>query len=398
IDVAASYGDAELRIAPWLKRYHQHFFVATKTGERKAVGAKEELHRSLDRMGIDHVDLWHRMTMVYLTPLGGNINFDHTLVEFGQKFCNKLWNASRFVLMNLDDDFDLSQAQLSEISSTNLYDKWIISKLQHTIAEIRQGLDSFRFNDATRVLYDFVWGDFCDWYLELVKSRLYENADDQVRQTVQKVLVYILQQILKLLHPFMPFISEEIWQALHQFSDKKEFASIMYESYPRVEDSCKNEEVEADIRVLQDTISAVREIRGEMNIPPHRKITLLIRGKKKQLQILDGCRDDLIKLVQADSIEINPDIVKPDNSATAVVHDLEIFIPLKEIIDLTIEKERIRKEMNRLEGLLMGINKKLQNKQFLQKAPEMVVEKEKNKQKNFQEKFNKLQKNLNMIS
>ncbi len=339
-----------------------------------------------------------RMTMVYLTPLGGNINFDHTLVEFGQKFCNKLWNASRFVLMNLDDDFDLAQAKLLNISPANLYDKWIISKLQHTISEIRRGLDSFRFNDATRVLYDFVWGDFCDWYLELVKFRLYENADDQVRQTAQTVLVYILQQILKLLHPFMPFISEEIWQALYQFSKKNTFTSIMYESYPEVEDSWKNDGVEAEIKILQDAISAVREIRGEMNIPSHKKITLMIRGKKKHMQILDGCRDDMSKLVQADSLEINPDIVKPKYSATAVIHGLEIFVPLKGIIDLKLEKERILKEMNRLQGLLKGINKKLQNKQFLQKAPDMVVEREKDKQKNFQEKFNKLRKNLDIIS
>lgn len=339
-----------------------------------------------------------RMTMVYLTPLGGDINFDHTLVEFGQKFCNKLWNASRFVLMNLDNvTFD--SIKVSGIDNLHIYDKWIISRLQYAISEIRRGLDSFRFNDATRVLYEFVWGDFCDWYLELSKFRLYDDTNSAARQSAQKVLVYMLKQILKLLHPFMPFISEEIWQALLNFSEKSDsFKSIMYEPYPEVDDSLKNKDIENNIKVLQDTVSAVREIRGEMNIPPNKKVTLLINGEGDKLDILDTCKDVIAKLTQSDSIEIKHDIIKPDNAATAVIHDFEIFIPLQDVIDLKVEKERIVKEMKRLQGLLEGINKKLQNKQFMNKAPEHVVDKEKNKQKNFQEKFDKLQKNLKMIS
>jgi len=339
-----------------------------------------------------------RMTMVYLTPLGGDINFDHTLVEFGQKFCNKLWNASRFVLMNLDNvAFD--SIKMSDIDNLHTYDQWIISRLQYAISEIRTGLDSFRFNDATRVLYEFVWGDFCDWYLELTKFRLYDNNNSTARQTSQQVLVYILKQILKLLHPFMPFISEEIWQALLNFTEKSNtFKSIMYEPYPEVNDSLKNKDIENNMKVLQDTVSAVREIRGEMNIPPNKKVTLLINGKGDKLDILDTCKDDIAKFTQSDNIEIKHDIIKPDNAATAVIHDFEIFIPLKDVIDLDVEKERIKKEMNRLEQLLEGVNKKLQNKQFMDKAPEHVVDKEKNKQKNFQEKFDKLQKNLKMIS
>ncbi|MFO7890700.1 MAG: valine--tRNA ligase [bacterium] len=340
-----------------------------------------------------------RMTMVYLTPLGGDINFDHTLVEFGQKFCNKLWNACRFVLMNLNDDFKIDTAQLSDADDLIIYDKWILSRLQYSIAKIRKGLDSFRFNDATRVLYDFVWGDFCDWYLELTKFRLYKNENYKTRLTAQEVLVYVLQQILKLLHPFMPFISEEIWQAIREFSrEKKNFKSIMYESYPEVDNSLRNKDIESEITILQDTVSAVREIRGEMNIAPHKEINLLIRGKREHLHVLNSCKHDIAKLAQADYIKISPDIIKPDNSATAVIHDLEIFIPLKDIIDLKVERERIEKEMNRLQGLLQGITQKLQNEQFINKAPEKVVEKEKKKQINFQEKFDKLQENLKMIS
>lgn len=340
-----------------------------------------------------------RMTMVYLTPLGGDINFDHSLVEFGQKFCNKLWNACRFVLMNLDDDFSVKTAQLEDADDLMIYDKWILSRLQNTISEVRKGLKTFRFNDATRVLYDFVWGDFCDWYLELTKSRLYTKEKNNEHQDAQKVLVYVLQNILKLLHPFMPFISEEIWQALQKFSrEKKNLKSIMYEHYPRVNNSLKNADIEAAVTVLQDTVSAVREIRGEMNIAPHKKVNLLIRGKEEQVAILNDCKSDIAVLAKAEHIEIKPDIEKPDNSATAVIHDLEIFIPLKGIIDLAVERERIEKEMNRLKGLLQGINKKLQNEQFINKAPKQVVDKEKSKQKDFQKKFDKLQDNLRMIS
>jgi len=339
-----------------------------------------------------------RMTMVYLTPLGGDINFDHTLVEFGQKFCNKLWNASRFVFMNLDNG-KVESMKMSDIHNLHIYDKWILSRLQYAVSEVKTGLDFFRFNDATRVLYEFVWGDFCDWYLELTKFRLYDNNNPAIQQSARKVLVYTLKQVLKLLHPFMPFISEEIWQALKNYSpEDKHFQSIMYEPYPEVDNSLKNENIEFDIKVLKNTVSAVREIRGEMNIPPNKEVTLFIRGHGNTVEILKKCNNDIAKLTKADNIEIKQDIKKPDHAATAVVHDFEIFIPLKDVIDLDVEKERIKKEMNRLEKLLNGINKKLQNKQFMDKAPEHVVEKETNKQKNFQEKFNKLQKSLKMIS
>lgn len=338
-----------------------------------------------------------RLTMVYLTPLGGDIRFDHTLVEFGQKFCNKIWNASRFVLMNLGEV--QGGLDLHDVSSDllDLSDQWILSRLQRAAGRIRKSLETFRFNDATRNLHSFVWGEYCDWYLELIKPRLYDKENRGARQVAQMVVLYVLEQIVKLIHPFMPFITEEIWQALPQTDSSKGNSSIMRQSYPRVEERWLNDTAEKEMDIIQRTIGVVRNVRGEMNVPQDKKARVVIRGPEEKLRLLNTYRLYLERLASIDSFKFGTEIEKPKEAATGIVDDLEVFVPLGGLIDLKMERERIGKEIDRLKQLLEDLNLKLNNHEFVEKAPASVVEKERQKQVDFQEKLAKLRENIRMM-
>jgi len=339
-----------------------------------------------------------RLTMVYLTPLGGDIHFDHTLVEFGQKFCNKLWNASRFVLMNMDEGQDVLDIQRIESEALDLADRWILSRLQRAIQEVRKGVDAFRFNDATRSLHAFIWGEFCDWYLELIKPRLYDKENAQDRQVAQTVVITVLDNIMRLTHPFMPFITEEIWQALpkHPVEDEKP-VTIMRQPYPVSDDRWIDKKAEDVMVLLQQIIGAVRNIRGEMNVPQDKKARVLIRGSKKKLGLLRPYQGYFERLAGVESMEFGSDLKKPREAATVLVEDMEVFVPLVGLIDLDMERKRITKEMERLEKIVQGLRLKLANTEFVQKAPPDVVEKEQKKQADFQEKLNKLKSNLEAL-
>ncbi|HDQ44476.1 MAG TPA: valine--tRNA ligase, partial [bacterium] len=329
---------------------------------------------------------------VYLTPLGGDIHFDHTLVEMGQKFSNKLWNASRFVLMNLEDDQAFTDPSDLDSDTIDLADRWILSRLQATIRDVRKGFESFRFNDAARMLHGFVWGDFCDWYLELIKPRLYEKDHPQTRLAAQSVVLFVLDHILRLLHPIMPFISEEIWQALPKAAGSPD--TILLAAYPAVHDRWIDDGSESEMEFVQQAVGAIRNIRGEMNVPQDRKANVILRGPESRLTILRKNAGYLRRLADVENLIVDPDAVKPQDAATALAGDVEIFVPLAGLIDLGVERGRIQKEIDRIEGFLAGLEKKLGNEQFVSKAPAEVVEKERRKQADFAEKIQKLKENL----
>ena len=338
-----------------------------------------------------------RLTMVYLTPLGGDIHFGHTLVEFGQKFCNKLWNASRFVLMNFDED--RAPAELSTISKNdlNLADRWILSRLQRSATEVRRGIKTFRFNDATKSLHSFVWGEYCDWYLEMVKPRLYDEENKKARRAAQAVVSHVLDNILRLLHPFMPFITEEIWQALPTSFSSDGPVTIMNQAFPRTDKSWIDGEAEKEMALLQKVIGAVRNIRGEMNVPQNKKADLLVRGPKDKLSILKKYTRTMKRLAMVSSLKGDEKLTKPKEAATALVDNLELFVPLGGLIDVAVEKDRMRKEIGRLEGILKGLNIKLNNEDFVNRAPADVVEKERQKKADFTEKLKKLEDGLKAL-
>ncbi len=339
-----------------------------------------------------------RLTMVYLTPLGGDIHFDHTLVELGQKFCNKLWNASRLVHANLDENTDNLHFDQISAQQLELSDRWILSRLQDAIGDILHGLQHFRFNDSAKSLYSFVWGEFCDWYLELVKIRLYEKSDVQASEIAKSVVLFVLDQILKLAHPFIPFITEEIWQTLpFPRSSAESVQSIMNQTYPQVQKQWIDQAAEKEMHFIQKTISCIRNIRSEMNIPPDKKANVMINGPKEKLHSLKKVPVYFEKLAGVQSIELNKQVEKPNKTASGIVEDVEVFIPLEGLIDLNIERDRIDKEIKRMEKILSNLNLKLSNHQFLKKAPAHVVEKEQQKQTDFGEKLKKLKKNFTML-
>ncbi|MCK5146577.1 valine--tRNA ligase [bacterium] len=318
-----------------------------------------------------------RMTMVYLTPLGGDIHFDHTLVELGQKFTNKLWNASRFVLMNLEDAGELPSLESIEIEKLDITDQWILSRLQSVIAEVRQDMQAFRFNDSTKAMYHFIWGEFCDWYLELVKPRLFNTEQSDEKKMAQTVLYHVLENIMRLLHPLMPFITEEIWQTLTNCNSER---SIINAAYPKTNKKFINHAAETQFALLRDVIGAVRNIRGEMNIPKDKKADLLVNTDADSAQLLQKSQVFLKRLAAVENLEAGPGVEKPLQAATALVGKMEIYLPLGGLIDIDVEKERLAKEIKRMEGLLIGLDKKLSNDSFIDRAPKDVVQKEREKQ------------------
>ncbi|NQT26539.1 class I tRNA ligase family protein, partial [candidate division KSB1 bacterium] len=337
-----------------------------------------------------------RMTMIYLTPLGGDIHFDHTLVEMGQKFCNKLWNASRFVLMNLDDDQAFISPNDLNSNMLDLADRWILSRLQRTIESVRKGYGTFKLNESAHVLHGFIWGEFCDWYLELIKARLYDQENSESRKAAQSVVLFVLESIMRLLHPIMPFISEEIWQALPKLSNS-ELETIMMQSYPQVDAGWVDEESEKQMQFVQQVIGAIRNIRGEMNVPQDRKAKAILRGSEDKLKMVEPYQDFIRRLAMVESIEMGASVLKPKDAAVGMAGDLEIFLPLEGLIDLDVERDRIQKEITRIEGQLTGFEKKLGNEQFVGKAPKEVVDKERNKQADFTEKLQKLKENMALL-
>ncbi|MBN1780643.1 valine--tRNA ligase [bacterium] len=339
-----------------------------------------------------------RLTMVFTTPLGGDIHFDHTLVEMGQKFCNKLWNASRFVLMNCDENMNVPDIRTMPPENLNIADAWILSRLQKTVRDVRQGFQQFRFNDAARAAYGFVWGEFCDWYLELVKPRLYDREQAGNRSMAQAVVLHVLEQILKMLHPVMPFITEEIWQALPVGSNDPPVKTIMTQSFPAFDPAFLNESAEADMLLLQHVIGAVRNIRGEMNVPQDKKAGVVIRGPREKTELITRHAIFIERLANVDDLKTGSGLERPAESAAGVIQDLEIFVPLAGLIDIAVERERIQKEMTRMEGLLKGISGKLSNANFTDKAPADVVAREKQKETDTRDKIEKLKKNLEALS
>jgi len=339
-----------------------------------------------------------RLTMVYLTPLGGDVRFDHTLVEMGQKFANKLWNAARFILMNLDDEETLLPVAEIPAVEMELADRWILSRLHRALAEVERALQEFRLNDATRAVYDFIWGEYCDWYLELIKKRLYDEADPAARRVARSLATHVLESSVRMLHPFMPFITEEIWQHLPaEYQEVKPVRTIMLQSYPKADAALRDETAEQEMSVMQQVIGAVRNIRGEMNVPPAREADLIINSAAAApLELIERNGGYLHKLARVGRILYNQP--RPAAAASAVAQGIEILVPLAGLIDVDRERGRLEKEIARLEGQLFGLTQKLMNRDFIARAPKEVIEKEEKKRSDYSLTLEKLRASLQSIA
>ncbi len=331
-----------------------------------------------------------RFGVMLIAPKGQDILFSEDRLEVARNFMNKVWNASRFVLMN--KDFDLTEDHLNpeKWADLELADRWILHRLNVTIERVTKQLDGFSFDETARSLWDFIWNDFCDWYIEMIKLRLYDGTPEQ-KQAAMSVAIYVLRDIMKMLHPYAPFMSEEIWQQIKLSNED----DLIVTAWPVVSEAFKAPEEAKNTDFLKKVITAVRTVRSEMNVPPSQGINLV--GKvhtQNQLDILEQNATTIAKLIRADDITLGLDVEKPRFAASAMVEKMELFIPLEGIIDLDKEVERLEKEIATTEGLLKSVQGKLANKNFVDRAPEAIVNKEKDKLDHYGESLEKLKAHL----
>jgi valyl-tRNA synthetase len=338
-----------------------------------------------------------RFTVLFLAPIGQDVLYDNDKVEIGRNFANKIWNAGRFLMMNRDQ-LAAEPDALTIVSGADpsvLADRWIISRFNSTARDVTAAMDNLRVNDAVKLLYEFLWKDFCDWYVEFVKQRIQETSDEQLKRSVLNRALKIYEETLKLLHPFMPYITEEIFQHLALRGDDE---TIMRANMPVHDNAVIDPAVETSMAFFQDVVSAVRQIRSEMNIPPSKGIDLVVSCNDYDLlSILEDQRPTLTKFLKLDTLTLGMALQKPGYSASAVVKGQEVFVPLKGLIDVEVERERLQREIDRLTGQLKAVHAKLTNESFVGKAPADVIEKERSKEQNFEQTIRKLQTNLEQL-
>ncbi len=316
--------------------------------------------------------------------------------EAGRNFCNKLWNAARYVMMNLEGE--VAPVTGSGAGVGVLADRWILSRLAQTIRTIDETQEGFRFSEVTRALHDFLWHDYCDWYIELAKPRLLSGSTTE-RSLVQGVLVHVLEQALRLMHPIMPFLTEEIWQSLPFAASVQRPDCLMIASWPLVDEEAIDAEAEADMVFLQDVISAARTVRSELNVPQGKKVQLVLSaGSEPSANRLTAHRHYLQALVGAESVDIGVGVPQPPSSGSAIVGEIELYIPLAGLIDPDIEAKRLTKEIDKLQWLITNLDKKLANEGFLKKAPPAVVEKERQRQQEYGVSLQKLTSSLDRLA
>ena len=352
----------------------------------KSLGNSPDALELFDKYGVDAV----RVSILMMAPQGLDIHFKEERLEQGRNFMNKLWNCSRFILMNIDDEFneDLNNIDIAKLDAT---DQWILSKLNTIINEVEKSLSSYKMNDAIKQIYNFVWGDYCDWYIEFSKTRIYGQSDDD-RNTVRAVAIYVLKDILKLLHPFAPYITEEIWS----FFNDKEFLALS--STPKVIKDYNFKSSQNNIELLKDVITSIRNIKSDLSISPKKEISIFCRGEKDKTNIIMNNKHHLLQLVNIKKIECGESIQKPNHSATIVINNLEIFISLEGVIDIGKELTRLDSKIKDIKARMDNVKRKLDNDSFVNKAPKQVVEHEKNKYKAYLENYNKLMENYNNLT
>ena len=344
----------------------------------KSLGNSPDPLELIDRYGADAL----RTGIMLIAPQGQDILFSEDDIEVGRNYMNKIWNAARFVLLNLDEQLPppLDQLPIERLDPT---DRWILGRLRRTILAVEQAYERYQLNEVARATYDFVWGDYCDWYLEFIKTRL-QGDDPREKETALAVAVHALRQFLALLHPFAPFITEELWQ-LVKAGDEPD---LIVAPWPEINETWAEDET--DVPLLKEVISAVRSARSDLGVDPGKRADLLVRGPAAETAVLEWGRPHLQRLGKVATLTVGEDLAKPLNSATAVVKNMELFIPLEELIDLEVERERLSKRIREAEGRLAAVEQKLGNSNFIQRAPESVVAREREKQSAHREQLEKL--------
>ncbi|MCL6477767.1 MAG: valine--tRNA ligase [Peptococcaceae bacterium] len=347
--------------------------------------------------GVDPIDVIEshgadslRFMLVTGNTPGNDLRFHFERLEGARNFANKIWNASRFVLMNLNDYEHGPEPAREKLS---LADRWIYSRFQSVAEGVTSNLEKYEPGEAARILYEFIWNEFCDWYIELAKQRLYGH-DPGDRSTAQYVLADVLRGTLELLHPFMPFITEDIWQRL----PVPRGATIMKAAWPAARGEYRDPGAESDMNTLMEIIRSVRHIRSEMNVPPGKKADILIEAPDDRTRDLIRKWSGYVESLAAGRTQVRARLdEKPDQAAHAVAGGVEIYVPLKGLIDIGREAARLVKELNLVEKDLSRVRGKLSNEGFLKKAPADVIEKERAKENELSGKQASITKRLKML-
>ena len=377
------------------KDVYVHALVRDEDGKKmsKSKGNVIDPLSVINRYGTDAF----RFTLAAFAAQGRDIKMSEKRVEGYRNFINKLWNAARFALMHITEENSKPFSLQPSASRLSLTDRWILSRLNSVTKTVSDDLDNYRFNDAAGTLYKFVWHEFCDWYLESIKPCLYGKEEEGRRQSTTGVLWFVLRNTLILLHPFIPFVTEEIWHKLPGTE-----GSIMKAVFPldSQDDACcfHDQEAESTMELITGIISGIRNVRGEMNIPPSSLLDVSVQSQDTTTrEIIKKHRDIVINLAGLKNLAVEQTGEKPKASATAIVGNAAIFVSLEGIIDFAKEAKRLEKEVGKLSVELSALSKKLNNEDFLHKAPESVVEKVKEKHRVILEKQQKLEANLERI-
>ncbi len=358
--------------------------VRDKLGRKmsKSLGNSPDPLELISTYGADGV----RMGMLFSTPAGNDLPFDPSICEQGKKFSNKIWNAFRFLTLNMKEGVEYQPTL--EIDESNLADRWMMTRIRQTIKEVDENFASYRLNDALKSVYSLIWDDFCDWYIELAKPEYGKEFDPQM----MNVALGFFEVLMKLLHPFMPFISEEIWQYIQERSSEDALCISEWPTYDEQADRTADAEI---FKLFQQFVSSIRNIRAEMQLSPKAELEILI--KTTNTEVADNLTSNqwiLEQLQSLSAITIGANVEKPKACSSSLVDGHELYVPLAGLIDVDKERERIESEIKRIEGWLKGVNGKLNNANFVNNAPDAVVENERNKKRDGEANLAKLKEQL----
>ena len=365
-----------------------HGLVRAEDGRKmsKSLGNGVDPMDVIDEYGADSL----RYFLATGSSPGHDLRYSTEKVESVWNFINKIWNAARFSLMNIGEDFKVEDIDLS--GNLSLADQWILTRLNETISTVTELSEKYEFGEVGRALYNFIWDEFCDWYIEMSKIPM-NGEDESQKQTTRSVLSYVLDKIMKMLHPFMPFVTETIWQSLPHHGE-----TIVKASWPTVDQALIFNESKQTMEQLVEIIKSVRQSRVEVNTPLSKAIPILIQTKDEKIkQTLMDNISYLHKFCNPSQLTIDTEIEIPEKAMTSVVVAGKVVLPLEGLIDMDKEIARLEKELDKLQSELDRVDKKLSNENFVNKAPEKIINEEKEKQQHYQEKYNGVKSRIEQL-
>ncbi|MBQ6269783.1 MAG: class I tRNA ligase family protein, partial [Bacteroidetes bacterium] len=358
----------------------------------KSLGNSPDPLNIIAKYGADAV----RFSMIYLSPLGQDLRIDVDVeqqdikaIELGRNFANKIWNAGRFILMK-QDEVGASNGCLDD-SELSYADKWILTRYNSTLLKINEVLDNYNVTEYAKTLYDFIWRDFCDWYVEILKVQLNSSDNADYKQKLVRFATNMYENILKIIHPVMPFITEELY---HLIEDRNENSSILSTEFPAVNEKYINSEIEEQFVLVQDVVEEIRKLRASINMPTQKVPAVISVQDDKNLNTFNELSKVVSSLCKFNDLKIGKNLEKPAGAASTVFHGIEIHLIVAGSIDIDKEKQRLEKEIARLEGNIRGCENKLNNEKFVNNAAPAVVQNERDKLASMKASLEKNRKNL----